>query len=64
VGFTLDSLSPDAVDRIEIYKTPVANLSTQSIAGSINIVLREKTKDPHLSAKAGVAYNQGNKSPQ
>ncbi len=63
VGFTLDSLSPDSVERIEIYKTPVANLSTQSIAGSLNIVLREKTKDRHLSAKAGVVYSQGNKSP-
>jgi len=63
LGFTLDSLSPDAVERIEIYKTPVANISTQSIAGSLNIVLREKTKDRHLSAKAGVVYNQGNKSP-
>jgi outer membrane receptor for ferrienterochelin and colicins len=63
LDFTLDSLAPDVVERIEIYKTPTANLSAQSIAGTINIVLKKKTKNHHLSSKVGVAYNQGNKSP-
>jgi outer membrane receptor for ferrienterochelin and colicin len=62
-GFTLDSIPVDTVERIEIYKTPLAELSTQSIAGTINIVLKEKAKDRHLSAKSKVAYDQGNKSP-
>lgn len=63
LGFAFDSLSPDSVERIEIYKTPVAELSTAAIAGSINIVLREKARQRHLAAKTGVTYSQGNKSP-
>jgi outer membrane receptor for ferrienterochelin and colicins len=40
-GFSLESLSPDQVERIEIMRGPVAEHSTQAIAGTINIVLRE-----------------------
>ena len=40
-GFSMDSLSPDQVERIEIYRAPVAEFSTRAIAGTINVVLRE-----------------------
>jgi outer membrane receptor protein involved in Fe transport len=41
-GFTLDSLSPNLIERIEIMRAASAEFSTQSIAGTINIVLKTK----------------------
>jgi outer membrane receptor protein involved in Fe transport len=41
-GFSLDSLAPDLIERIEIVRVPTADRSTQAIAGTINIVLRKK----------------------
>jgi len=43
-GFSMDSLSPDQVERIEVIRGAVAEYSTQAIAGTINIVLREDYK--------------------
>ncbi len=40
-GFNIDSLSPDQVERIEVIRGTVAENSTQAIAGTINIILRE-----------------------
>ncbi|HEY1044471.1 MAG TPA: TonB-dependent receptor [Telluria sp.] len=40
-GFSLESLPPEQVERIEVMRGPVAEHSTQAIAGTINIVLRE-----------------------
>jgi outer membrane receptor for ferrienterochelin and colicins len=49
-GFSLESLSPDQVERIEVMRGPVAEHSTQAIAGTINIILREgyQQKDVQL----------------
>lgn len=43
-GFSLDSLPPDQVERIEIIRGTVAEFSSQAVAGTINIVLREGYK--------------------
>lgn len=40
-GFSMDTLSPDQVERIEIFRAPTAEFRTAAIAGTINIVLRE-----------------------
>jgi iron complex outermembrane receptor protein len=40
-GFSFDTLAPEEVERIEIYRAPVAEHSARAIAGTINIVLRE-----------------------
>jgi iron complex outermembrane receptor protein len=40
-GFSLESIPPDQVERIEIMRGPVAEHSTQAIAGTVNVVLRE-----------------------
>ncbi len=47
-GFSFDSLSPDAIERIEVMRAPTAEHSARAIAGTINIVLREdyKAKQP------------------
>jgi iron complex outermembrane receptor protein len=47
-GFSLDQVSPEQVERIEISKAPTADQSAQAIAGSINIILKEA---PRLSQR-------------
>lgn len=42
-GFTIDSLAPELVERIEIQRSATADTSAQAVAGSINIVLRRAT---------------------
>ena len=39
-GFSLDSISPDQIERIEILRAPVAEYGTQAIAGTINVITR------------------------
>jgi iron complex outermembrane receptor protein len=62
-GFSLDSLSPDQVERIEIIRGPVAEHSTQAIAGTINIVLREGYQQKDIQLKLTDAIEQGLHSP-
>jgi len=40
-GFSLDSIEPDQIERIEILRAPTAETGARAIAGTINIVLRE-----------------------
>ncbi len=40
-GFTLDSIPPEQIERIEILRTPTAETGARAIAGTINVVLRE-----------------------
>lgn len=40
-GFSLDSLAPEQIERIEILRAPTAETGARAIAGTINIVLRE-----------------------
>ena len=41
-GFSIDSLAPAQVERIEVLPSASAELSTESIAGTINIVLVQR----------------------
>ena len=50
-GFTLDSLPPSQVERIEIVRAATAEFSTQAIAGTINIVLKSKVTAAQRSLK-------------
>ena len=43
-GFAIDSLAPDVIERIEVLRAASAEFSTQSIAGTINIVLKKALK--------------------
>ena len=58
-GFALDSLSPDQVERIEIMRGPVAEYSTQAIAGTINIVLREDYQQHQTQLRVSAGVEQG-----
>jgi outer membrane receptor for ferrienterochelin and colicins len=50
-GFNVFSLPPEQVERIEIIRGAVAEYSTQAVAGTINIVLREDI-DPKSAGAA------------
>ncbi len=62
-GFSMDSLSPDQVERIEIVRGAVAEFSTQAIAGTINIVLREEYKQKTTDLKISLGSEQGRLAP-
>jgi outer membrane receptor for ferrienterochelin and colicins len=58
-GFSLDSLTPDQVERIEVIRGPVAEHSTQAIAGTINIVLREGYQQKDIQLRVADNYEHG-----
>lgn len=62
-GFSIDSISPELIERVEIMRVASAELGTQAIAGSINIVLRKSTARPQREFKAGLAANRGEVTP-
>lgn len=43
-GFSVDQLTPEQVEKIEIMRAPTAETGARAIAGTINIVLREGQK--------------------
>ncbi len=53
-GFSLDSITPDQIERIEILRAPTAETGARAIAGTINIVTRggytKRVNDVKLSA--------------
>ncbi|MFN5177633.1 TonB-dependent receptor plug domain-containing protein, partial [Limnohabitans sp.] len=40
-GFSIESLTPEQIERIEILRAPTAETGARAIGGTINIVLRE-----------------------
>ncbi|MFZ6873248.1 TonB-dependent receptor plug domain-containing protein [Undibacterium sp. Di27W] len=63
-GFSLDTLAPDMVERVEIVRAATAEFSTQAIAGTINIVLKRAVTKGTSEVKvlAGGADGQRNAS--
>jgi outer membrane receptor protein involved in Fe transport len=53
-GFTLDSLAPDVIERIEVLRAASAEFSTQSVAGTINVVLKKTVKTAQRDLKVGI----------
>ncbi|MEH6433536.1 TonB-dependent receptor plug domain-containing protein [Massilia sp. DD77] len=62
-GFSLESLPPDQVERIEVIRGPVAEHSTQAIAGTINIVLREGYQQKDIQFRLSDSVSGGLHSP-
>jgi outer membrane receptor protein involved in Fe transport len=54
-GFSVDSLPPDSVERIEIVRAATAEFSTQAIAGTINIVLRKQVRVAQRELKTNLS---------
>lgn len=42
VGFSVDSISPDLIERIEITKVNSADQSAQAVTGAVNIITKKK----------------------
>lgn len=58
-GFSLDSLDPELVERVEIMRAATAQFSAQAIAGSINIVLKKSGKRRERTVKLGASGSHG-----
>jgi outer membrane receptor for ferrienterochelin and colicin len=62
-GFTLDSLSPDVIERIEVLRAASAEFSTQSVAGTVNIVLKKAVRSGQREVKIGARAGSGFSGP-
>ena len=62
-GFSLESLTPEQIERIEILRAPTAETGARAIAGTINIVTREGFKRRLNDLRIGFGYENGKFSP-
>ena len=56
-GFSLDSVSPQLIDRVEIMRAGGADLGGQGIAGTVNIILKKAIKPGQKEFKINAAGN-------
>jgi len=65
-GFSLESISPELVERIEIQRVATAETSGRAVAGAINVVLRRSLPEQGAATeiKAGSAFVHGHAAPQ
>ncbi|RSZ57030.1 TonB-dependent receptor [Massilia atriviolacea] len=62
-GFSLESLAPELIERVEVVRGASAATSMQAIAGSVNIVLRKSATRLRSTVKAGLDKQHGRRSP-
>ncbi len=62
-GFSLDELSPEQIERIEILRAPTAETGARAIGGTIHIVTRGGYSKKLNDLKAGVAVENGHTQP-
>ena len=62
-GFSIDSISPDVIERIEVLRAASAEFSTQSVAGTINIVLKKAIRTGQREFKIGARDGGGFSGP-
>ena len=62
-GFSIESLTPEMVERIEIFRAPTAETGAQAIAGTINIITREGRRGMPSELKLGSSWQGGYMSP-
>jgi outer membrane receptor for ferrienterochelin and colicins len=62
-GFSLESIPPEQIERIEILRAPTAETGARAIAGTINIVLREGFRRRVNDVNLGLQYEHGAVSP-
>jgi hypothetical protein len=63
-GLALETLTPDQIERIELFRAPTAEHGARAIAGTINIVLREplQRRLNDLRLTAGSRTGAGNRT--
>ncbi len=57
--FQLDQLPVDLIERIEVIRSPSADMDSQGIAGTINIILKNIPQEPIFSFNAGGSQIKG-----
>ncbi len=62
-GFSLESLTPEQVERIEILRAPTAETGARAIAGTINIITREGFRRRLNDLRIGFGVENGQVSP-
>lgn len=62
-GFAIESLAPDAIEKIEILRSASADMSTQAIAGTINVVTRKTVRAAQRDMKFSVGNEGGKPGP-
>lgn len=63
-GFSIEQLTPEQIERIEILRAPTAETGTRAIAGTINIVLREGRRGVPDDLKLTASSEHGHTSSQ
>lgn len=61
-GFSLDSLTPEQIERIEVLRAPTAETGARAIAGTINIITREGFKKRLNDWRLGTGIENGRPS--
>ena len=62
-GFSLDSLTPEQVERVEILRAPTAETGARAIAGTINIITRDGFKKHINDLRLTAGYENGRLQP-
>ena len=63
-GFSIESITPEQVERIEILRAPTAETGARAIGGTINIVLREGQRTTPDDFKLTRSFEGGEGSSQ
>lgn len=63
-GFSIDQITPEQIERIEILRAPTAETGARAIAGTINIVLREGRKNASDDLKLSLSEENGRTAKQ
>ncbi len=62
-GFSMEQITPEQVERIEILRAPTAETGARAIAGTINIILREPLRATNNDLRGGVQEDRSRDSP-
>ncbi|MBL8331446.1 MAG: TonB-dependent receptor [Rubrivivax sp.] len=62
-GFSLESLTPEQIERIEILRAPTAETGARAIAGTINIITREGFRRRLNDLRLGLSVENGQITP-
>ncbi len=57
-GFTIDSIQPEQVERLEIIRVPTAEIGAQAVAGSVNIITREGQAHGRKDVSLGLSLGE------
>lgn len=61
--FSLDSLSPEQIERIEILRAPTAETGARAIAGTINIITRDGVRKRINDVRVSTEFENGQVQP-